>query len=105
MANFVFGLIARGGEIVVFLLCLGVVGAGAIWLVCFIAGELQRIGRKRATANREALEESLALQKAKDEMRKRDIRLAKERVAAAKMRDNEIDIFEEMRRKVANDLE
>lgn len=85
--------------------CAGSLGFGAIILLCFIVGELQRMGRKRAGKKREDLEDSLALAKAREEIRKRKIRLNKERLAIRRMRDDEPDIFEELRKKVSNDLE
>ena len=85
--------------------CFSLVVCGAGILLCFVVGELQRIGRERATKRREALYEDLAASKARDDILKRKARLKKERLAAKRMRDEEVQEFEEMRKKVLDGAE
>lgn len=92
-------VINMGIALVVFT-CFGVLVFMTGVLICFVVGELQRIGRKRATKRKEALEEDLAAAKARDEIRKRKDRLKKERIAAKRMRDEEVLEFEELRKQV-----
>lgn len=88
MANFIFGLLARGGEIFVFVLCLGAVAAGAVMLVCFIAGELQKIGRKRGQKRRADFETDM-MRAARRDIEKRALRLDKERKARKAMSEDD----------------
>ena len=91
MASFVFGAIANGERIFLSVLCVGAIFAGSIYLVCFVVGELQKHGRKRATEKKVRLEETLATAKARDEIRKRELRMAKERLALKRMTDGELE--------------
>lgn len=86
-------------------MCFGSLLFGTVVLCCFIAGEFQRYGRKRATRRREALYEDLAAAKARDEILKRKARLQKEKIAAKKMRDEEVLEFEEIRKQVLDGAE
>ena len=85
--------------------CFSFLVCGAGVLVCFVVGELQRIGRTRANRRKEALYEDLAAAKAREEVLKRQARLKKERIAAKKMRDEEVLEFEEIRKQVLDGAE
>lgn len=70
---------------VAFVGAVGMLGGGSIILICFIAGECQRIGRKRAAKKKLVLEKGFEHLKARDEIAKRERRLTKEREARKSM--------------------
>lgn len=69
------------GELVGAMIVVCVIGAGATFLVCFIAGEVQHYGRKRMAKKKLILEKGFEHLKAREECVKRERRLAKERQA------------------------
>lgn len=72
------------GRVVGAVACVGVcalIGCGALILVLFIAGEIQEKGRKRAAHKKLVLEKGFEHLKAREEIIKRERRMAKERCA------------------------
>lgn len=62
----------------------GFLGGGSLILICYIVGELQRMGRKRMQRKKAAFETDM-LQAARREMERRALRLHKEKKALESM--------------------